>query len=180
MCFSDAGFPHPGENKKVAQEGCVFGVSFGTKKGSKFHTLGLLSRKQRRVSNSSGQAEAIAAITSVGCALNARTVWENITGEQLPITLVVDSLGLHKSLATQSQPTDMAVAADVHSLRLDYENKLIDAESWIEGSKNPVNPLTKPHAGESTRILEEMLRSGLLPCDVDIVKHYGPALREEQ
>ncbi len=43
VCF--AGFPHPGENKKVAQEGCVFVVSFGTEKGSKFHTLGWLSRK---------------------------------------------------------------------------------------------------------------------------------------
>ncbi len=115
MCFSDAGFPHPGENKKVAQEGCVFGVSFGTKKGSKFHTLGWLSRKQRRVSNSSGQAEAIAAITSFGCALNARTVWENITGEQLPIILVVDSLGLHKSLATQSQATENVTSTRLHT-----------------------------------------------------------------
>ncbi len=81
VCFSDAGFPHPGENKNVVQERYVFGLSIGTEKGSKFHTLGWLSRKQRRVSYSSNQAEATAAKTSVGRALNSRTVWENITGK---------------------------------------------------------------------------------------------------
>ncbi len=52
--------------------------------------------------------------------------------------------------------------------------------SWIEGSKNQVNPQTKPRAGESTSMLEEMLRTGLLPSDVDVLKLSGPALRERQ
>ncbi len=66
----------------------------------------------------------------------------------------------------------------IHSLRLDYE--LIDVVSWIEGSKNPANPLTKPHAGDSTSILEEMLRSGLFAMRRDVLKHYGTALRGGQ
>eukprot|EP00171_Calliarthron_tuberculosum_P003416 IDg3416t1 len=57
--------------------------------------VGWLSRKQRRASSSSGQAEVIAAVTGIGCALNHQTVMNNTCGVSLPITLVVDSLGLH-------------------------------------------------------------------------------------
>ena len=47
VVFSDAGFPHNGLMKRVAQEDCLFGIAFGEKSGCKFHTLGWMSRKQR-------------------------------------------------------------------------------------------------------------------------------------
>lgn len=117
--FSDAGFPHIGVEKRVAQEGCIFGISYGVKKNSIFHAIGWISRKQRRVSHSSGQAETIAAVTSLGCGLNLQSVWHDIMGHRLPITLVIDNLGLQRCLLTQSRPTDNAMLKDVHALRLD-------------------------------------------------------------
>lgn len=55
VVFSDAVFPHQGVSKKVAQEGCLFGISFGVKKNTLYHTIGWLYRKQRRESHSSGR-----------------------------------------------------------------------------------------------------------------------------
>jgi len=112
--------------------------------------------------------------------LNARTVYKNVTDVNLPITLIVDSDGLHKSLATQSTPRDMSMLADVHSLRLDYESKLIDSVCWIQGTKNPADALTKPLAGETTGILEEMMSTGTILTAIDNTKGYGGALKEEE
>jgi len=50
VVFSDAGFPRTDVEKKVAQEGNIVGVAFGRSKGSIFHTISWISRKQRRVS----------------------------------------------------------------------------------------------------------------------------------
>jgi len=177
--FSDAGFPRMDVEKKVAQEGNIIGISYGCKKGSIFHAISWISRKQRRVSNSSGMAETIAATTAVGCALNLQTVVHNITGNKLPITIVVDSMGLHRTLATQQQPRDMAMAAEVHGLRMDYEAKLIDAITWVEGKSNPADALTKPLSGGTAGILDSLLREGTLPFDIDVLRHYGPAKEEE-
>lgn len=101
--FTDAGYPHTGVEKKVAQEGCIVGVAFGTEQGAPYHIIGWLSKKQRRVSNSSIQAECIATVTSVGFARYCANIWENITGNQMPITIVTDSLGLHHTLAMQAR-----------------------------------------------------------------------------
>ena len=178
--FTDAGYPHQGVEKKVAQEGCLVGVAFGTHHGAPFHSLGWISRKQRRVSNSSLQAECIAAVTGVGMATHAAKVWKNATNMVLPLTIVVDSLGLHRTVSTQATPTDMGSAHDIHALRVDYESGLIDAVSWVAGKMNPADPLTKPHAGETAGILTEMLATGRLPCDINVLRCYGKALQEEQ
>lgn len=98
--FSDTGYPHKGIQRKVSQEGCIVGVAFGTQSGAPYHILGWVSRKQRRVLNSSLHAECIAAGTSVGFGIHAAHVWKNVTGMSLPITIIVDNLGLHRTLST--------------------------------------------------------------------------------
>ena len=57
---------------------------------------------------------------------------------------------------------------------------VIDTVSWIAGKDNPADPLTKPLAGGTTAILEEILATGILPCDIDKMRDYGKVLREEQ
>lgn len=47
VSFSDAGFCHP-TDKKRAQEGVVYGIAYGLRKGCIFHTVGFVSRAQRR------------------------------------------------------------------------------------------------------------------------------------
>lgn len=71
-------------------------------------------------------AESIAAMTAVGFALNAKTIYKNVSNVDLSLT-IVDIDGLHKSLATQPTCQDMEKVADVHTLRLYYENKVIDS-----------------------------------------------------
>ena len=104
---------------------------------------------------------------------------ENVTGVGLPITLVIDILGLHKTLSTQATPTDMSIATEVNALRMDYESGTVDSISWIEGKRNTADPLTKPLAGDTTGILEDKLSTGRLQSDVDVLRGYGKALQEE-
>ena len=113
-------------------------------------------------------------------ATHAAKVWKNATNMVLPLTIVFDSLGLHRTVSTQATPTDMGSAHDIHALRVDYESGLIDALSWVAGKMNPADPLTKPHAGETAGILTEMLATGRLPCDINVLRCYGKALQEEQ
>lgn len=58
VAFSGIGFPHKGDKRKVAQEGCIVGICFGKdegkNEGSIFHTVVFVSRKQCRRLQSSG------------------------------------------------------------------------------------------------------------------------------
>ena len=92
------------------------------------------------MSTSSIQAECITVVTIVGYGLHLRSVWQEVTNKKLPSTIAVDSLSLHKTLATQGTPKDMGTSCDIHSLRMDYESGLIDVISWIPGKKNPADP----------------------------------------
>eukprot|EP00171_Calliarthron_tuberculosum_P022845 IDg22845t1 len=179
LVFSDAGFPHP-SRKSVAQEGCIVGVAFGAKSGSKFHALAWLSRKQRRMSTSSTSGETIAAVTAVGCAMSVSTAYSNATGIRLPITLAVDSRGLHRCMATHSQPRDRSVVAEVHRLRLQHMDGSIDRIVWVPGTENPADALTKPLSGGTASILERMITEGQLVHDVDDLRGYGVAKLEEK
>lgn len=124
VVVSDVGFTHRGKLKKLAQEGFLYGITFKDEEGAKIHTLGWLSRKERRTSQSSGQAECIGAMTSFVCLTHAQVVRECITGTKLPITIVIYSLIMHKTLATQETPKDFAMSEDVHAFRVDYESGL--------------------------------------------------------
>lgn len=104
----------------------------------------------------------------------------NMTGIKLPVTLAVDSKGLHRSLATHSQPRDRAVVAEVHRLRLHHMHGDVYRIVWVPGTQNPADPLTKPLAGQTTSILEEMLANGKLVHDVNDLRGIGVARREEE
>jgi len=88
-------------------------------------------------------------------------------------------MGLHRTLATQASPRDMGMAAEVHALRMDYEAKVLDSISWIEGKSNPADCLTKPLSGGTAALMDSLLQEGRLPVDVDVIRHYGPAKKEE-
>lgn len=179
VAFSDAGFPHSGDMSKVAQEGCIVGISFGKTEGSIFHTVLFVSRKQRRRSQSSGAAETIASIMTLGYAQQIQQVYAQIASSKLPITLVVDSKGLHECLATEHTARDPSMAGDVHLLREYYAAKIIDELAWVPGKKNPADPLTKPHAGTTADLLHRMLVEGRLTVGVNNQRSYGSALQEE-
>ena len=178
VCFSDAGFCHP-KDKKRAQEGCIFGIAFGARKGSVFRTIRFISRTQRRLSQSSAAAETIAALISFGYAANLQRAYQKLTGICLPFTLLLESKSLHTSSATERDPRDPSSIADVAVLREAYLSGEIDGIAWVPGTQNPAGPLTKPHAGKTADILEKLLTEGRLQVDVDDMRHYGPALGEE-
>ena len=87
---------------------------------------------------------------SVGYAIHDLQVLQDIAGKNLPITLLVDSLGLHKTLATQATPKDMSVMYDMHSLRLGFESGI-------------------------TGLLEELLSKGRVPVNFNNLRNYGKA-----
>ncbi len=153
----------------------MVGIAFGADAGSGFHTVPYQSRKQRRVATSTGEAETIAAVTAVGCARALQDSLFSLSGTRLGIVFVVDSEGLHRCLATQSQPRDSAMNEDVHRLRVDYESGAINDIVWIPGVCNPADALTKPMAGQGADALEKMLVTGRLPISIDDRGKYGPA-----
>ena len=178
VCFSDAGYCNPVE-KKRAQEGCIFGIAFGTQTGDIFHTIGYVSRSQKRLSQSSAAAETIAATMEFGYASNLQRAYLQLNGSRLPLTLVLDSKGLHTSFSTEREPRDPSVMSDVAILREAYVTGEIDVIAWVPGTENPADPLKKPHPGHTADILAFMLSEGRLPVNVDNRRHYAPALEEE-
>ena len=179
IAFSDAGFPHRDADSAVAQEGVVVGIGFGKGKSSIFHPIFFSSRKQRRSATSSVAAETIAATSALGSALALQRAYEDVTGTRLPVTLAVDSKGLHEALSTEHNVTDKAIRKDVDMLRRDYEAEILDEIVWIPGCSNPADALTKGNAIQTGDLLEMAFGDGVLPVSVDNRRHYGPALEEE-
>ena len=89
------------------------------------------------------------------------------------------SKGLHTSFASERDPRDPSSIAEVAVLREAYLSGEIDVITWVPGTQNPANPLTKPHAGKTAAILEKFLTEGRLQVDVDDMRHYDPASDEE-
>ncbi len=168
IVFSDAGFPNVGESKKVAEEVCVYGISYGVRKNSMYYVVRWMSRQQRRESHSNGQAETIASGPALGFTLNVQTVWKYTTGKTLPITVVLDNLGLYRWLVTQSKPTHEEMVGYVHALRLDYESEVFDDIFWVSGKLNPADCLTKPLIGGTWRLMNYLLNDRRLPVDLNI------------
>lgn len=83
-------------------------------------------------------------MTSLGCGMHAQVVWEDVTGMSLPITIVVDSMGVHRTVSLQENLHDFAMVPDVHVLRMDYESGLVATMSWMPGKKIPRDAITKP------------------------------------
>ena len=86
---------------------------------------------------------------------------------------------MHKSFATARDTRDASSIADVEVLPEASISDEIDVITWVPGTHNPVDPLTKPHAGKKADILEKLLTEGRLQVDVDDIRHYGSALDEE-
>ena len=154
-------------------------MSFGCRKGSKFHLISWQSRKQRQVAASSLVAEAIAAGSGLAAAIHLQTLMRQVGVSCLPIRLVIDSKGLHRNVATQKTPRDLSAGVAIHQQRLDYEADVVDGIVWIQGTENPCDSLTKPLTGEPSSLLNEMMALGELPVDITDVRFYGPALDEE-
>ena len=79
---------------------------------------------------------------------------QDIAGKSLPITILVDSLGLDKTLAAQATPKDMSAMYDIHPLRLDFESG-------------------------GTGLLEELLSKSWVPVNFNNLRNYGKAEIEE-
>ena len=167
-------------DRSVAQEAYVLGIALGSSVGSKIHIVGRQSRKQRRVASSSIVAEAIAANAGVAPAFHLRSVLSQFSLEGLPVKLIVDSKGLHRSVATQRQPRDKSASIAVHQLCIDLEKGNLKSVVWIKGCENPCDALTKPLSGQTASILDNMLLSERLPIGISNMRDYGAALHEEE
>lgn len=82
-------------------------------------------------------------------------VFDNVLQPKLPITLVVDSKGLHRALATPRQLREASVNASVYQLRLDHMSGLMKQVYWIEGTENPADSLTKTLSDSTAQLRKE-------------------------
>lgn len=155
--LTDAGYANQGEEKKIAQEVPTIEIAYRLMKGNIFQILVWFSKNQRCVSITSIQAETIAAVTRVKYTLHFQQVLRDITGKNLLMDLVRDSVGPQKTLATQVRPKDMNTINEIHSLRLECDSGVIKNISWVPGKIDTADALTKMHARETTGMTEELL-----------------------
>ena len=77
------------------REGELIGLTLGTEPSSNFYLLDWKSFKQRRVAQSAGVAEAIAAHTGIDRGIALREMLEVLTKKVIPLDLFVDSMSLY-------------------------------------------------------------------------------------
>ncbi len=122
--FSDASL------KKVAQEGCIAGIAFGSDVDRIFYTIAPQSHKQYRVVGS----DFFGGYSSGLCAIYPRILHGDDRSENLT-DVFVDSKCLHRCLAAQSTPNDRGVIADVHLPRAEFESGSISDIIWVSVRK---------------------------------------------
>ena len=115
LAITDAG----GSNKESLyyQQGELIGLTFGENPDSNFYLLDWKSCKQRRIAQSAGAAEGIAAHTGAHRGIVIREMLETLTRKVIPLDLVIDSMSLYRGMVTSHDPHDISMRKDIAALR---------------------------------------------------------------
>jgi len=126
-----------------------------------YHAIDWHSSRQSRVSFSSIGSEILAAATSAD---RASLYSESLKvvcqpSIDIPLTLVLDSLGLHSTISTLHEGRDYRLRPTVARLRDSYECGEISELLWIPGTCNIADALTKRNLAIH-RTLNNVLNTG--------------------
>jgi Reverse transcriptase (RNA-dependent DNA polymerase) len=160
LVFTDAGGIHKDTN--YYQQGEIIGLGLGLNADSPFYVLDWKSSKQKRVAQSPGAAETIAAHTGVYRGMVLRDSLEQILCLVIPLDLTIDSMSLYRSMVTSHDPVDLSMRRDVVGIRDLYGAEIIHTMRWIAGTSNPADPMTKANTLGTRDVLCVMLNNGLL------------------
>ena len=140
------GFSDAAQGKSsYAQTGYISGIAFKLESEHIFHAIDWQSSRQSRVSFSSIGAEILAAALSADRSYLFAQSLSSLTKPdfKLPLTIVLDSLGLHATITTLHEGKDYRLRPTVARIRDSYESKEINEIIWIPGTKNIADALTK-------------------------------------
>jgi len=141
--------------------GYISGISTKSMKDQIYHAIDWHSSRQSRVSFSSIGSEILAAATSAD---RASLYSESLKvvcqpSIDIPLTLVLDSLGLHSTISTLHEGRDYRLRPTVARLRDSYECGEISELLWIPGTCNIADALTKRNLAIH-RTLNNVLNTG--------------------
>jgi hypothetical protein len=118
--------------------------------------------KQKRIAQSPGAAEVIAAHTGVYRGLVLRDSLESVTRRIIPLDNIVDSLAMYRSLVTSHDPQDLSMRRDITGLRDLYGSEVVHTMRWLKETLNPSDTLTKPFTTTTREVLNTMLNDSFL------------------
>jgi hypothetical protein len=120
--FADAGGIHKDTN--YCQQGEIIGLGLGLNEDSPFYVLDWKSSEQKRVAQSPGAAETIAAHTGIYRSMVLRDSLGQILYLFIPLDLAIDSMSLYRTMVTSHDPADLSMRRDVVDIRYLYGAKI--------------------------------------------------------
>jgi hypothetical protein len=148
--YSDSAGPH----ENATQGGRIFALT-----DDESHRVSAWifweSRKVKRVCRSTATGEILSLGESFDTAIWLRAVWQELTGLDLKIRLIVDSMGTLKNVITTKLPTEKRLRIDLGAVRQGLRRGQFDI-TWVPSRANLSDPLTKESEHENAR---------LRPCD---------------
>lgn len=159
FAFSDAGRAY---NREYGQLSFIIGILVGElEKGSTFYLLNWGSSKSKRPIKSIGSAEIMAASQTIDEGKIIKLVISQLLNISIDFWEAIDSKDLFDTLTTCHAANDKSIRGDVACIRYDFETHWVNRMTWIPGSCNLTDPLTKLNSP-----LEDALQ--ILICDGEL------------
>ncbi|OSX73858.1 hypothetical protein BU14_0323s0002 [Porphyra umbilicalis] len=134
------------------------------------------SHRQRRVTHSSFAAEAFGLLQGLHAALGVsdvvRLLFSGPGGASVPVHAFIDSRSLYDALTSSARTGSKEVRAAVSDLQDHYRLGSLSSVSWLPGSHQLADSLTKPTGGRSLRAA---VASGWLPLPPALVTQSAAA-----
>ena len=102
------------------------------------------SNKCRRIARSVMAAEVMALVLGYDVAFVVKDLVEEILGREIKLEVMIDSRTVFNVIAKDGQTVEKRLQIDVLALRQSYDVGELEKFSWIPGSANPADALTKP------------------------------------
>ncbi|KAI1005358.1 hypothetical protein K3495_g2857 [Podosphaera aphanis] len=147
LVFTDGSFANNKEDM-TSQIGYVICLADNTNKANILHWS---STKCKRISCSVLTSELYAMVTGFDMVTVIKGTIKKVSKSlryssfpsHIPLILCTDSRSLYECLSKLGTTTEKRLMVDIMALRRSYEHNEVTEIGWIEGSKNPVDAMTK-------------------------------------
>lgn len=164
LVFADAS-----RTDDIGQLGVLTGLLVGEmKSNSIYHPISWISHKAKRPVKSVPAAEILAAGEGIDEGKAIASAYSELLDMDIRVRLCVDSKDLFTSLSTQRNSIDRSIRGDVGCIRYEFQTGAVEKISWIPGTTNLADPLTKKNSS-LTDVLQLTLFSGRICTDFDAV-----------
>jgi hypothetical protein len=109
------------------------------------------SRKVKRVCRSTATGEILSLGESYDTSKWLQKIWQELTGQNLTIRLVVDSMGILKNIVTTKLPAEKRLRVDLAVVRQGLRQGHFHI-TWVPSRANLADPLTKESESDALRL----------------------------